>query len=485
MTRRRLVALGLLLVPCLAPAAGIAGCSLVNSFGDVAPLESGGDSGLTDAGGGADRTLPPNPDSGVDTGTGADSPVGNEAAADTGPIADGGGPDANETGTLSAAGVLVVGGITSTDGGFTLTTLDPTTGAELNPSLRETMTVVSVHYDGLRDRWYIFENTGIGALFPAPTDPVFLHTRVLDPHTGIWTELSKLQVPAIVSTDTVAILNDRVAYTAYALNDAGTFAGNYELVLVDTSVPTAPALINPPLALQAEPTGTIGTRNPSTVSPGGTINLFHVDLTECQGDAAAELCELDVVHVTVQGAAAQAGAATPIAAVNPQGAEGVGSFLGGGPDDVIAFPTVNGKTAQVQRFSASTSAPAAGSTVSFGSGDVHLQELAISECYTMAFVVGVPNDTFLYGVPLLNVTTPVVSQDMGHAGQAVEYEPFTNTVIAPFRANGSFAIDAYSITGTAAAPVLAKRTGNWNPPADLEPNFVAARQPTQFACPTP
>jgi hypothetical protein len=480
MTKRRLVALGLLALPCLAPGLAIGGCSLVNSFGDVVPGESGNDSGLVDSGA-PDHTVPPVGDAGPDATTPIDAPVVVEAAADTGPVADAAAPDANDGAPPAAVGAIVVGGNTTTDGGFVLTALDPTTGAELAPTLREAMTVVGIHYDGLRDRWYIFENTGIGQLFPAPTDAVFLHIRTLDPRTGAWSELSKIKVPTIVSTDTVAVLNDRVVYTAYAVNEAGATTG-YELAVVDTTLPAAPALIAP-LTLANLPTATIGTRNPSAISPGGTMNLFHIDQTQCAGDGSAELCEFDVVHVTVQGGTPQAAAATPVTAVNPQGSEGVASFLAGGPDDVIAFPPANGATAQLQRFSATTNLPAPNSKVAFGSGDIHLQRLAISECYAMAFVVGVPLDTQLYGVPLTGLTATVLAQDLGHAGQAVAFEPFTNTVLAPFKANGSFAIDAYSVTGTAANPALAIRgAGSWNAPADLQPNFVAVRQPSQFTC---
>ncbi|MGO8997298.1 MAG: hypothetical protein ACLQVI_28620 [Polyangiaceae bacterium] len=479
MTKRRLFAIALLALPLVA--AG--GCSLVNSFGDVLPLETDSGVGSNDAPSG-DGTVTPPADSGGDV-SASDSSTGHDSSTDgSGPITDAG-VDSADSAPPPPTGVLVVGGNTSVDGGFILTTLDPATGAELNPALREDMVVVSVHYDGMRDLWYIFENTGIGQLFPAPNDIVYLHVRQLNTHTGAWTELSKLTVPAIVSTDTVAVLDDRLAYTAYALNDAGNPTGGYELVLVDTSNPDAgAALINPPTALANLPTGTIGTRNLS--GTGGTINLLHIDQTACEGDASAELCSLDVVHVVVQSGAPTISSTVTIGAVSPQGSEGVGSYLNGGPDDVIAFPPVNGASGLVERFSSSSSLPLNAPGVTFGIANPHLEELAISECFTIAFVVGVPNDTQVYGVPLTGATSTIVTGSLGHAGQAVEFEPYTGSVITPFKANGSFALNAFALTGSASAPVLTNRAnlGNWSPPADLEPNFVGVREPIPFtSCP--
>ncbi len=480
MTSRRLLAMGLLVLPCLA--AG--GCSLVNSFGDVVPQGSESDSGRLDDSSAVDQTSPGS-DTGTDTQAPSDAPAsGNDSASDsTTPMQDSGVVDSADGGPPVQGGAIVVGGNQTGDGGFVLSVLDPDSGSELS---REAMTVVAIHYDGLRDLWYLFENNaGVGGIFPAPNDPVKLHVRALDTNTGVWTEKSKTPVPAIESTDTVAVLNERLSYVAYSLNDAGNPTGGYALVLLDTSNPAAPAQIGTPTPLANLPTGTIGTRNSSNA--GGTINLFHIDDTSCEGDGSAQLCEFDAVHVIVQasGSPNVSGTSVPITAVSPQGSEGVGSYLHGGPDDVIAFPPVNGAMATVQRFTSSASVPIAGSVVSFGIANPHLQRLAISECYSMAFVVGVPNDTQVYGVSLNGATSTILTADMGHSGQAVAYEPYTNTVIAPFKANGSFAISAFSVTGPVGTPVLTNRTnsGTWNPPSDLEPNFVGVREPVPYVCP--
>ncbi len=480
MTSRRLLAGACVALPF---ATGI-GCSLVNSFGDVLPAS--GDSGVDSS----DDQTSPGFDSGGDTGATHDAMQ--EASADSQTLSDAG-PTQDSTVTDSASmdsgpgapvGAIVVGGNQSGDGGFVLSVLDPTSGTELS---REAMTVVGVHYDGLRDEWYIFENNGgLGGIFPAPTDPVKLHVRMLDTHTGVWTEQSTTPVPVLESTDNVAVLNQRLAYVAYALTDAGTPTGGVELVLVDTSNPAAPVTVGAPTPLSSYPTGTIGTRNAGGI--GGTLNLFHVDTTQCQGggDAGPQVCELVAVHADVLSSGAPTlFAQVAVAAVNSQNAEGFGSYITGGPEDVIAFPPLGAASGYVQRFLTSTSVAVSGSQVSFATGDPHLQTLAISECHSTAFVVGIPLDTQVYGVPLTGATSTVVTADLGHAGQGVVYEPFTDSVLAPFKASGSFSLDAYLLGGTASSPTLTSRVsaGTWSPPADLEPNFVAVRQPIPITCP--
>ena len=483
MTCRRLLACTFVVLPFVT---GV-GCSLVNSFGDVLPgsSDSGGDSTADQGSPGVDSS--PGGDTGFPLDAMSESAVDSQGMSDGGPPQDATQNDSTtqDSGPATPVGAIVVGGNQSGDGGFVLSVLDPTSGSELS---REATTVVGVHYDGLRDLWYIFENNGgIGGIFPAPNDPVKLSVRTLDTHTGVWTEKSKTAVPVLESTDTVAVLNQRLAYVAYALNDAGNPTGGYELVLVDTSQQSSPVTIDPPTPLSSLPTGTIGTRNSGGI--GGTINLFHVDGTQCQGGGDSglpQLCELVSVHVDVPSSGTptlfpQVG----VAAVLSQNAEGFGSYITGGPEDVIAFPSIGAASGYVQRFSASSSAAISGSQVSFGIADPHLQTIAISECHNTAFVVGIPLDTQVYGVPLTGATSTVVTADLGHAGQGVVYEPYTDTVLAPFKASGSFSLDAYLLGGTASAPTLTSRVsaGTWSPPADLEPNFVAVRQPIPITCP--
>ena len=194
------------------------------------------------------------------------------------------------------------------------------------------------------------------------------------------------------------------------------------------------------------------------------------------------------VHVTVPstGAPVVSGSPVGIAAVDPNEAQGFGSYVTGGPQDTIAFAPASGASAYVQLFSTATSVPVAGSVATFSTSNTILRNVAVAECAGIAFVVGLPNDTQLFGLPVAAGATGTHPVDLGHSGQAVQFEPYTNTVLAPFKSSAAFKISAYKLGGSAAAPTLTNRStaGTWNPPVDLEPNFVAVRPPIPFIqCP--
>jgi hypothetical protein len=452
--------MGLLVLPCLA--AG--GCSLVNSFGDVVPQGSESDSGRLDDSSAVDQTSPGS-DTGTDTQAPSDAPAsGNDSASDsTTPVHDSGVVDSADGGPPVQGGALVVGGNQTGDGGFVLSVLDPDSGSELS---REAMTVVAIHYDGLRDLWYLFENNaGIGGIFPAPSDPVNLHVRALDTNTGVWTEKSKTPVPALESTDTVAVLNERLSYVAYSLNDAGNPTGGYALVLLDTSNPAAPAQIGTPTPLANLPTGTIGTRNSSNA--GGTINLFHIDDTSCEGDGSAQLCEFDAVHVIVQASGSPNVSGTSVPIGEPPGLRGR-RFL----------PARRAR--RRHRVSSGERGDGDGAALHVFRERAH-RGLG-GELRHRQPAPAAPGDlgVLLHGVrggrpqrhPSLRCSTQWRDEHHSHGRHGS-------------LGAGRRPISAFSVTGPVGTPVLTNRTnsGTWNPPSDLEPNFVGVREPVPYVCP--
>ncbi|MBL8722075.1 MAG: hypothetical protein JNL79_39195, partial [Myxococcales bacterium] len=90
----------------------------------------------------------------------------------------------------------------------------------------------------------------------------------------------------------------------------------------------------------------------------------------------------------------------------------------------------------------------------------------------------------VYGVPLAFDGTPSVF-GLGRSGQRLYFEPYTHTVLAPYRASAvAFEIAALEITGTDKAPVFKKRSGtSWNPPTELQPILLAVKAPNEFPCP--
>ncbi len=435
----------------------LAACSLINSFDDVKDA-------VVDAGSAADApvVVPP-----IEAGPLPDSGPVSDAAVDAGPA----GP----------TGAIVVGANVVGDAGkeFVLTVLNPATGAELAPSKREKMKVAAIQYDGLRDLWYIFESLGTD-FQPSPVDPVTLHVRELNNVTGEWTERQKLAVPTVSGSDVFAVLRNRIAYFAYVTTDAGIPEG--KLVLLDTTTPSAVTVLTPNTDLDAIPEGIIGTRVLS--GTGGTLTLIRKDSPNCSGTSApTDFCPWKAQTVTiVPGASPQFGAGTqPIVAnVVRIGSPAWGSYLGGNVN-IFGVPAAAGQSAYLESRLTSTNLTSGTATPFALTGSV-LRPLAISECAQTAFVAELTSGE-LRAVPLAAGST-VLEKNLGHPGQRLFFEPFSNSLLAPFKTANSFEISAYTLGGTKTVPTLTKRQApGWNPPADLQPNVVAVKAPVTFACP--
>ena len=463
MASRRLVAIAAL----LGPMGAVGGCSLVNSFDDVKPLTSGDDAG-EDSGSidssFADHAQPP-VDAAADT---TDEGIADVQIVDSAGDVDAGPP--------APTGAIVVAATVTSDAGaksFFLSVLDPKTGLELGT--REAMNVAGIRYDGLRDLWYIFENKGIGSS-PAPTDKVDLHVRTLDTHSGAWTESQKISVPPLVANSDIAPLRDRLVYVAYTVSDAGI--PGYELAVVDTSTPSA-VTVQSSLTLASPPTGMTGTRSPS--GAGGSVNLVYLDTTACQGDGgSSDVCAVNLLHVNVLASSAPVVVATkPLGSAQKIGGSVAGaSWLGGGPDDIFAFPPTLGNSGYIEHFS--PLGDPTGQKVNFPVTGPFLIALAVAECWNMALVTELKTDQEIFGIPFSGGT--VIQKGTGHANQGLRFEPYTNTALIPFVTGGGHELTAFALTGTPSAPLLAKRTTGWTPPADLEPGFVEVKQPVSFVC---
>ncbi len=448
-----------------------AGCSLINSYSDVAPQRHEPDA-MSNADTGA-----PMPDASTDgpltVPEAAMEAAPPEAAVDAGP-----------------RGAIVIGGSAAADDAseqYVLTAVDPVTGSEL-PNAREPLTVAAVLYDGPRDLWYVFESGGQG-IFPLPTDPFYLRTRRLDVVSGQWTELGKVAVPPGLSFATTAVLGQRVSYVAYAAADAGTLDGGtpvqFQLVTLDTSDPAAVTVAST-VDLASAPVALVGTR--SAVSAAGgfatlagttTVGTSHVaQLTPVLLPSTdPPSVELPIVGIFSVG-----------------GQTGFGAVLIGGTQEVaVVARGFGGSTtpATVSVFDPASNDPAQAlvGAGSFAFGDGNIKNPAYSACAQTLFVVGTNADLNLYAVSLASLSQPVdggaqmlssVSIPTGHSGQGVYFEPFTSTVIVPFSQGNNFALTAFSFAG---GQLLPRQAPRWVPPADLRPNFIATRNPSSFSCP--
>ncbi len=429
----------------LTPLAVSAGCSLVNAFDDVKPE--------------ADASTTPDaetPDNFVPVGDGGtDAPIVQE----TGPI-DAGPPK----------GAIVLGASVVKDGGedLVLTALAPEDGSELQ-SAREKMKVEAVLYDGERDLWYIFESGGQD-FFPTPSEPVFLHVRKLDTHTGEWTELSRTKVPTLVSFTMATVVRERLVYVAYDTAPDGSFT--YQLVTLDTSNPASISTLASPLPLAKVPLGIIGTRT--------DVGLGLVTLLSSGPCAEAGNCVvLTRVLVPDTGSPSVGGVTTTTSRF--AGSPAYGSFLGGGPADVIASRVSFSSTAQdttVSMYSPQTADPV-GTPFTFKMTGANLKPLAFSECQGAAIVGETNTDPNVYAVPMDGGAA--ISAGTGHSGQGVYYEPYTSTVLAPFSQGSGYSLTAFHLGGG----TLVKRDApGWSPPRGLRPHIVATRTPVPFKeCP--
>jgi hypothetical protein len=452
-------------------------CSLINAFDAVKQQVEGG---TAEAGG--DATLP------------ADS---GEAGATDSPLNESGNhPDTS--GSFPDKGVVVISGRISDDAGnFTgvLTAIAPEDGTEL-PNARQPLNVPVVLYDGYRDLWWVIESDG-QSLFPTATDRAVLHARTLDPVSGTWKTLSSLQIPPPVF-GLAAVLTNRFVYVGFD-NSAAALSGT-SLITIDTTDPAALSLYSGTTPLAVQPFGVVGTRS-QMGSNGGSLNLLEslpcddagsggdAGLATDAGDAAgaisgAQRC-LTVQHVTVPTNPDPATLELSTELGPFFGKPAFGSFIAGGPVDVIAWSLPGSNPAAPGLTSINTYLPAnlapAGTTIPFSTSDGFFQPLAFAECAGQALLIATNEDLSVYAVPLVS-TAPQARAVTGHSGQSVYFEPYTSTVLVPFTQGDNHELQGFTLSMMGTSPKLTQRMTGWTPPADVRPEVLAVREPLPLRC---
>lgn len=466
---RRLFAAASLATPVVGAAVGAGSCTFTNEFADVrltveAGLDAtaGDDSGSGDAG----RT---------DAASG-DSAAGEGGLADSGPV---------------DKGVIVISGRVSDDAGNlngVLTAIDPGTGMEL-PNAREALNVPVVLYDGLRDLWLVVETDGT-SLFPTPTDHAVLHIRTLDPVTGDWKTLQSLQIPPPIF-GLAAPLTNRFVYIGFDTQPDAQSGATF--ITIDTTDPTQPNIyaVTP---LPAQPEGLMATR--SQTGNGGSVNMLVA--APCPGDGGSSgdagsgggigggEC-LAVQHATVPTTADPA-TLTFMTQLGPFfGRPAFGSYLTGGPEDVIAWSEPGGNPSSPGPTFINTYSPqneqAVGSPIPFQTGDGFFQPFAFAECLQQALLIATNEDLAVYSIPLASASGMTARGATTHSGQSVYFEPYTSTVLAPFTQGDGFELTAFTLGGSSMTPTLTPRQSGWAPPADVRPEVIAVRAPVPVKCP--
>jgi hypothetical protein len=468
----RMLAAVSLATPVVAAAMGVGSCTFINEFGDV---KLAGDSG-------SDATTVIDSGSSIDAGhpdaASVDATTGDSGALDSGPV---------------DKGVIVISGRVSDDAGNltgVLTAIDPTTGVEL-PNAREMLNVPVVLFDGLRDLWLVVETDGT-SLFPAPTDHAVLHTRKLDPVTGTWTTLQSLQIPPPIF-GLAAVLTNRFVYLGFDTQPDAQSSATF--ITVDTTMPTAPNIFGS-TPLPAQPEGLMATR--STTGNGGVVNMLVSVPCPADGGAADDAGSdaaaggigggqcLATQHVTVPTSSdpATVGFTTQLGPFF--GKPAFGSYLTGGPEDVIAWSVPGGNPSSPGPTLIHTFVPLTGKEmgdpIPFQTSDGFFQPFAFAECQKQALLIATNEDLSAYAIPLAS-SGMLARASTTHSGQSIYFEPYTGTVLAPFTQGDGFELTAFLLGGTQANPTLTPRQSGWTPPADVRPEVIAVRSMVPVACP--
>jgi hypothetical protein len=452
----------------LAPLAAAAGCSFIDSYGAVVPSEP--DSGPAEDGGGK-------LDSGKDT-----SMADAHGHVETGPGEDASDASADSAPVPQAGAIVVSGEGTTADGGleYVLAVLDPTSGKELTS---EAMTVVGIVFDGLVDQWYIFEDTTpatVEGLAPAgpfigPDDTVYLRTRQLDTQTGKWTELGKTQVRAPYVHSFIVALNQRLAYVAPASRDAASSA--LELVVVDTSSPSASADGGVSLPLSVSPAAMMGTRD--LTGPGGYVTFLQQVTADAGADAGNEF-ELQTAHVT--STSNSLGAMTTLVASYPTNSTesvGAASYIGGNANVIMIPPLPYPGTATATGYNSESNTPNTHSYFTFTSYSSLFSAVTVSECRNTAFAIAT-KDAHVYSVPLgLGLMPPANDPTVTENASDIRYEPYTNTALVPYNSlsnGGTWGMTFFSVS-VSGSTLSVPENVDIVPNMDLRPNFIATRSP--------
>jgi hypothetical protein len=449
-------------VPALAGVVGVVSvmgagaCTVFNAFGEVLSVQDGS----TEAG-----------------------EAGSAEGGDAGTAFDSGFPD---------KGAIVISGRVANDAGNlvgVLTAIDPVTGNEL-PNARQTpINVPVVLYDGKRDLWLYIE-TGGSSLFPVPSDSANLHLSTLDPVSGTWKEKYSLAVPTPVF-GLAAVVTNRLVYVGFSDKiDSGL-----AFVTIDTTDPQQPNIYSL-TAMDVQPFGLMATRNGR--GNGGDINMLLAETCPDDGggggtgDAGADASGglaggecLGIQHVQVPTDPDPATLTFHYDFGPFFGKPAFGSYLTGAADMILwSLPGGNASSpgpASLNSYSPQNEQPT-GSPIAFTTHDGFFQPLAFAECQQQALIVATNEDLGVYAQPL-SAPTSATRVALDHSGQSVYFEPYTSTVLAPFTQGDGYEFSAFTLSGTAASPMLAPRTSDWNPPADVRPEVLAIRSPFPVKCP--
>jgi hypothetical protein len=472
---------------CVLAIGPIVACSVINSYDDVVPLKGAGGVGTGGAGGAHSGGA-----SGGNT-TGGDNPGGGEAGE---PSSGGSSPG------VPARGLLTVAGTDPTKGDMNVVSIiDPTTGHELARQTIDGAAVVGLAYDGAtgKDVWFEFT----GASFPAdPTSKAALTVFGFADVGSKWRTVSSKALPGLPPPrpDTFVVLNDRLAYLSYTIVGGKPVDS---LTVLDSTDPKAVTLVKfdaLDFGTDSEVLGLVGTRGVlgDATATGGTLAV--VVGAGCSGKQALRSCgKVQLLPVTVGDTDVSQG--VPVDFVNSLVGEPAFASAQSGQLGYAAFTLNPNTSVRLKHFDPRNLDKVNNGSPAFQAA--WLGGLAYAECQDVALFTGVTEGSLFAASPA-GLTG---ERDLGHPGQSVVYEPYTQHAITLYNpANSVFensgyafgeggaggiggdtpvagdpALESFDVTQNAAlAHTLAIK---WNPPKNLAPNLAVARFPVAYECP--
>ena len=400
----------------------LAGCSFLNPFDDASGDGSGGGGGQ----GGA---------------------LGSGGADATGGVVGSGGT------VEILPGLVVVGG--DADGNpatddQVLLALSPQTGKEL--ARREGNYSAAVH-EAERDIWFLMQGDKVRA-------------AKFDRGTNEWKELGA-EATAVVPVDALQV---------FALNGSLAVLGaGAQLSVYDTSKLDEIKLVDA-VAYPSSPSvfwGAVGV--PS--SAGGNVHVLSV---LCD---AVLPCTVQLTRIKVDDASVQAIGPALVQEMNVTTTNGIGSIAYNATTSevVVVVPdlgNVEGGTSVIRTFS-SSHLPL--KQFSLPQKTAQPRWSALDPCQGVIYVMVPPALPMLAAGLFDGPDRGVMDKAVGVNGQGMFFEPYTRSLLLLQKSGDSFAVNAWSVSGTSEMPNIKKRISNWQPP-QIRPSFASVALPKTSLC---
>ncbi len=485
-------------------------CSVINKPDEVLPADGAGGTGGDGVGGSAgELTTAGGTEAGGGTATGGTEGgsagvggTGMGGATSTAGGANGGGAggsSAGEGGTAGATssggsggsstggtggtgvtpptiGLVTVGGVDTESGESVLTVLSAATGERL---AQEELRVGGIAYDGApgKDTWFIFTS----AKFPPdPAIPVNLEVRRFDDQDNEWTTISKLTAIPPPRPDQFTVLNNRLVYLSYHLENSVPVEG---LTVLDTSDLSNIRLVANDYVPTGRTIGITGARGEPNDSEalGGIVDVMLAE--DCTSTEDLSGCSL-VAQPIFLGSQEVVGVPVDISALAGTLMGGPSAFYTARLEEEMHIASPNDEN-RIYVAVADPRDPGALTDFDPTAGDA-VGGLAISECNRVAAFTKVSQGQ-LYAFNLDGALGNSVN--LGHEGQQVAYESFEEQIIVSYKPADSAEeplafpyVRAFTTARNGVGVSIAART-EFAAPSTLIPDTLATRIVLPIDCP--